>query len=286
MTLLLMFFLVPAAISAQELKWDAALGQYQRICDECISLRIRSASGERINASEVTALLSRLTSLKEILQGATGQMTPAQRLRFQAIRLRYEEVFGLPVRSTISLPKLSSHLSAPAAALKVQEFCAPCNTGHKPSGVRASVILFAGVPDLYYGAMVSLSRWRFGGYIKASAGIPFIKPAYSCFADGTTPAGYIWTSGKESISRWAVTAGATFAPLNFLSIYAGAGYGRRSFLWQDVAGKWAEVTDRSAAGLALDGGAVFQIGRASILAGVSFIGGGTVCAEFGLGLNF
>ena len=90
----MLFLLLPAALGAQELKWDAALGQYQRICDECIMLRMRAVSGEAIEASELTSVLARLASLKQTLQDARGQMTPAQRLRYEAIRLRYEEVFG------------------------------------------------------------------------------------------------------------------------------------------------------------------------------------------------
>ena len=282
----MLFLLLPAALGAQELKWDAALGQYQRICDECIMLRMRAVSGEAIEASELTSVLARLASLKQTLQDAKGQMTPAQRLRYEAIRLRYEEVFGqtAPVRMSRleAVPALLTDAlqQCPVTGLPLKEMppCAP--------KTHVGLVLFAGVPDIYYGAMVTVSGLRFGGFVKASASIPFIKPAYECFSDGTTPSGYIWTNGKERFSRWAVTAGASFTPWRFLSVYAGAGYGHRSLLWQDVSGSWAAVADRSAAGVAIDGGVLVRIGRFSLLAGASAVGFESAAAEFGIGLSF
>lgn len=282
-----MIFLVPAALIAQELKWDAALGQYQRICDECIMLRIRSASGVSINASEVQTLLSRLASLRETLQSASGQMTPAQRLRFQSIRLRYEEVFGQS-----SMPRISSLEPAPelpftVKALSSNDFVpAGAIHQHKSPPAHVGMILLAGAPDLSFGAMATLSGLRFGGFLKASASIPFTSAAYDCFSDGTTPTGYIWTTGGERISRWAVTAGAMFALRDFLSVYAGAGYGSRALLWQDVSSRWARVGDRSVSGVAADAGLVFNFGKFSLLAGVSSLGLGAFNAEFGAGVRF
>ncbi len=283
----MLFILLPAVLSAQELKWDAALGQYQRICDECIMLRMRAVSGEAIEASELTSVLARLASLKQTLQDAKGQMTPAQRLRYDAIRLRYEEVFGqtAPVKMSRleSVPALLTDAMQqhPATCLPLKEMPPRVPKPH------VGLILFAGVPDMYYGAMASVSGLRFGGFVKASASIPFIKSAYECLSDGTTPSGgYIWTSGQECISRWAVTAGASFMPWRFLSFYAGAGYGHRSLMWQDVSGSWAAVADHSEAGVVIDAGVLVHIGRLRLLAGASFIGFVSATAEFGLGWCF
>lgn len=280
-----MLSFVPAALSAQELKWDAALSQYQRICDECIMLRIRSASGERIEASEVSSLQTRLSSLKSTLQNAVGQMTPAQRLRFQSIRLRYEEVFGQSRPTRISALEPAPHLSA--KALCDGGFAPDCVIqGHKVPAARAGMMLYAGVPEMYFGAMATLSGLRFGGFLKGSASIPFTSASYDCYSDGTTPSGYIWTNGGVRISRWAITGGATFTPWRFLIVYAGAGYGSRSILWQDISSHWARVRDISVSGVAADAGLIFNFGRFCLLAGASSLDFRSVSAEFGAGVRF
>lgn len=95
LTLLLLLFACRYSVNGQNDKWDAALNQYQQISDECIRLRHRFAAGERIPASDISTLLTQLTALRKTLQEAGGQMTQAQRLRFKAIRLRYDEAFGV-----------------------------------------------------------------------------------------------------------------------------------------------------------------------------------------------
>lgn len=279
------------SLHAQDRRWDAALDQYQQICDECIDLRARSASGERIQAASVAQLLSKLSSLRNTLQEAKGQMTPAQRLRFESIRMRYEEVFGGPraerlpqVDPSAWLPLLvetpqSMFVQYPSQFFGSMPFIAP-------AAPDFGIILYAGVPDMYYGGMLMLQGKRFGGFVKGSLSIPYTRGEYECFSDGTTPGGYIWTSGAERLSRWSVTAGATYTPWHFVTVYAGGGYGSRQLLWQDVSGRWATVSDRSVAAFAADAGLVFNLGSVSVLAGASTIGFRNITAEFGIGLRF
>ncbi len=63
-------------------------------------------------------------------------------------------------------------------------------------------------------------------------------------------------------------------------------YGSRSLLWQDVSSRWARVADRSVRGLAADAGVIVNLGRFSLLAGVSSLDFSSVSAEFGAGLRF
>ena len=77
-----------------------------------------------------------------------------------------------------------------------------------------------------------------------------------------------------------------FSPLSFLSVYAGAGYGKHQLFWEDTAGKWASVQDRSASGVAVDAGLVFNWQHLSVMAGVSAIGFKSVFAELGVGYRF
>ena len=134
--------------------------------------------------------------------------------------------------------------------------------------------------------MAMLTGKRFGGFVKGSLSIPYIQGEYNCLSDGTKPGGYIWTNGAERLSRWSITAGATYTPWRFMTVYAGGGYGSRQLLWQDVSDLWATVADRSVLGLAADAGLVFNLGPVSILAGASTIGFSNIAAEFGIGLKF
>lgn len=305
---LLAFLLLLSAcrfsMNAQNDKWDAALNQYQQISYECIRLRTRSAAGERIPAAEISTLLTQVTVLRKTLQDAGGQMTPAQRLRFKAIRLRYDEAFGVKHFEPIARLSSSSSLIASAsplagAALTPSSYSDYFSTNLKTSAtlqepavaasehISPGVLLYCGFPVIAPGAMMLLSYGRFGGFISGSISIPYTIADYSCFSDGTTKdGGYIWTNSKENVSRWSATAGATFSPWNFLTLYAGAGYGSRALLWQDVSDRWASVSDRSKTGLCLDGGLIFNIGVFSLLAGVSTIGFDTPAAQFGLGCRF
>lgn len=268
--------------------WDAALDRYEQICDECIDLRARAAAGEKISSSAIANLLGQLSSLRKTLSEAQGKMTLSQVLRYDAIRGRYEDAFGEHRKTVDAVP-----YSEPVLLFlpKVPETDRPSPEPslppfREPVPLHYGAFIYTGIPDWSLGAMAALSKGRWGGFLKGAFPIGTPRAAYDCFSDGTTPSGYIWTSGRKRMSRFSITAGATFAPLPFLSVYAGAGYGARKLLWEDAAGKWASVRDRAAKGLAVDAGIILTFNRFSILAGASGIGFRTLSAEVGLGLLF
>ncbi|MBR3074424.1 MAG: hypothetical protein IKH11_01535 [Bacteroidales bacterium] len=219
-------------------------------------------------------------------------MTNAQRLRFESIRLRYEEVFGQPGSQAPAriLPlEQATALRSPAKSLDeggLGPFDRIAPERKERAALHPGILLLAGVPDLYFGAMATVSGQLFGGYLKAASEIPIVRPAYSCFSNGTTHTGYIWTSGEVRVSHRSITAGATFTPWKFLTLYAGAGYGSHAVNWQDVSSRWARVEDLSVRGVAADAGVIINIGRFSLLAGVSSMLPGQAGAEFGAGVRF
>lgn len=281
-------------LRAQDRLWDNALDQYQQICDECISIRARAAAGEAVQLSTMTQLLSRLSSLRKTLKDAEGQMTPAQRLRFESIRMRYEEVFG-GRRETYHLPALPI-LTGYAEQLDFvtlvpEEYVAPMNKRYEALSYgrpRLGILVFAGIPDMYYGTLLRLSfkGKPLGAYAKGTMSIPYTKGQYECRSDGTTDSGYIWTSGNECQSRWSVSAGATISPIDFLTVYAGGGYGHREVLWKDVSGRMATVSDLLISGPAADAGVIVTLGHFSLMTGVSTIAFSCLSAEVGLGVSF
>lgn len=299
-------------VSAQVTGWDGALDHYERICEQCIDLRQRSIAGEAVSAASVTELLGQLASLRNTLQEAAGRMTASQRARFESIRLRYAEAFpgsAAPVSSAI-LPSLRPSLPSPSdlpsfslSLPAVYSRALPMTLTAKTSGgvqpvsesfeksrsvtSRFGAVLFASMPVLRPGVIARLDFGRTGVYLKGSW-LPLSEYSYVCKSDGTTFSGFIWTSGNEHYDAYSFSAGGSYAlPISFpMRIYAGAGYGARSVLWEDASGRWAQVSDLSFSGLSADAGLLFDIGHLTLMSGVSSISFRTLCLEFGLGFLF
>jgi hypothetical protein len=70
------------------------------------------------------------------------------------------------------------------------------------------------------------------------------------------------------------------------SLYAGAGYGRRTVLWEDIYGNWVEVSDISHKGIALEAGAVFMWNRLAFSLGLSSVKLKTFSITAGIGVCF
>lgn len=142
------------------------------------------------------------------------------------------------------------------------------------------------VPDCSGGLMFSWEKYRWGCYLKAVSNFRSSASAYDCRSDGTTDGGYIWTSGRSRVSRLSVTTGVVFRVCGWLSIYAGAGYGGRTLLWEDSSLYWARVSDRSPSGVAAETGLQFRLRRIRLSAGISTVAFRTCDGEFGLGFCF
>lgn len=78
--------------------WDKVLDRYEALCDQCIDLKLRAESGEKVSGAEFSRLIGNLNNLRKLLREDSGSMSPAQRSRFSRIRDRYSNVFGKKVR--------------------------------------------------------------------------------------------------------------------------------------------------------------------------------------------
>ena len=158
------------------------------------------------------------------------------------------------------------------------------------------------------GMMARVDFGRAGLYAKGSWR-PSEASSYDCLSDGTTTTGFIWTSGRESSGALSLSAGASYALVSrpgsgsvasqgsafatssgpgplALRLYAGAGYGGRTVLWEDASGRWAKVSDLSPSGLSADAGLLLDLGHLSLMAGLSTVSFQTLGLELGLGLLF
>ena len=88
----------------------------------------------------------------------------------------------------------------------------------------------------------------------------------------------------ERTGNMAITAGFIAATCRWMAAYAGAGYGWRCLQWQDIDGNWAEVSDFSFRGLAVEAGLLFSYRRMAFSAGLSTISFKTASFTIGVGL--
>lgn len=81
--------------------WDKVLDRYEALCDQCIDLKLRAESGEKVSGAEFSRLIGNLNNLRKLLREDSGSMSPAQRARFGRIRDRYSNVFGKGSRTKV-----------------------------------------------------------------------------------------------------------------------------------------------------------------------------------------
>lgn len=104
-------------------------------------------------------------------------------------------------------------------------------------------------------------------------------------------------TGSHKVSLQSATAGLLFqfSETPRINLYAGAGYGNRNVYWQTTSNQWAEVTDRSSKGLALEAGIIYSpvVDKSnaekpgiSLSAGLSTISFKTIGLTIGIGLSF
>ena len=123
-----------------------------------------------------------------------------------------------------------------------------------------------------YGFHASYAPDRWGGYVSVRTNFVSQLYAYDILSDGTTGGEERFEAkGGQRIGEYSAAAGVVRTVTPWLELYAGAGYGSSTLCWNDIHGAWAKVRDYSAAGLLLDGGAVFHLGKISLLGGVSYL---------------
>ena len=134
--------------------------------------------------------------------------------------------------------------------------------------------------------MAGLQGRRWGGYLRfRNAFVKTPETFYECLSDGSLPrGGKIWTSGDTRNSNLYINGGALVQIVDWLSVYAGAGYGRRTLAWQDIDGNWARVSDWSRKGLTIDAGLLLSWRNLAFSAGLSTLTFKTCTFSLGIGL--
>ena len=286
--------MLTCALNAQEVSsMDAELSRYETLCQECLELKSRIGYGETVSRRQAESMIEDFVSMNARLKGVKHEMTAAQRIRFDAIGVWFSTGKKPQVQSAPSLETLSPlphpHIlssQSPIDELYRVEFFHEIPT--RRDYVRKFILADITCPEMSYGLMAGLQGRRWGGYLRfRSAFVKTPETLYECLSDGALPnGGKMWTSGDTRSSNLYITGGALMQVADWLSVYAGAGYGRRTLAWQDIDGNWARVSDWSRRGPAFETGMIFSYRRLAFSAGVSSILFKTAALTAGIGLKF
>lgn len=167
-------------------------------------------------------------------------------------------------------------------------------TGHKDitkkDGERWSTLVstsLSPIPQLSYGLMVGAAKTA-GFYLKFRSNFVTTEETYQCNSDLSIDdrEGTVWTSGEYKRTRMAATGGVLVRTIDMIYLYAGAGYGTKKTVWEDMNNQWALVNDLSAKGLNLDVGVIFKLDKLALILGASTTGFKYTEFEAGLGFMF
>ena len=267
---------------------DESLKQYESLCMMCLDLRVRIKQGENISKSEAEVFISRFLALNKELKALENDMSEDQKRRFVAIGqwfttgekpvvMRHERLAD--IEDDTFLCHLQQDLQMKLEIPEVTEM----RTGSRD----LSVLAIVAAPDMSYGFMAGY-RWpRWGVYASFKSNYVFGDTSYSCFSDGFLPnGGRFWSCGQDRKSNLVATMGGMYRVNKWLNAYLGAGYGKRTLAWKDVDGVWAEVSDWSHRGAALETGVMFSWNRFVASVGVTTISFRTCSLNIGVGYSF
>lgn len=282
--------LVFHGLKAQE-SLEVELDRYETMCRMSLELKARAAGGEQISRGEAEKTLGLLVDLNRRLKIREPEMTVVQRQRFKDIGewfatgrrpYRPEELPALTNEFPEVLLSGSDSNASPYVCFPHLEVT---EKHKKPSS--AFLLAEVSAPDLSYGLRFGVLKRRVGGYASFRTNFIFRRHDYSCMMDGTLANGsVIWPNGIRRRSNLSINAGVLVRTVDWMDVYAGAGYGWRSLYWQDVGRKWAQVDDWSHRGMSVEAGAVFLYRRVAFSAGLSSISFKTVSFTMGVGLKF
>ena len=267
-------------LSAQESSaLDAELSCYEALCQKCLELKPRIASGEKIPRVTAEEMIGMFVSMNASLKGSRADMTVAQRKRFDAVGVWFTtgekpdlNDVELSRCTLLNMPTCAFLLCEPSTTL--DEMDISVKKFRRWDYLNKCVLTDYSTYDQAFGCMLGLHGPRYGGYLRARfrhaiSGVH--GTSYECLSDGSLPqgSGKFWGTGKSEIYTCSYAAGALIPATRWLTFYAGAGYAETYTVWQDIDHEWAFVKDRSVRGFAADLGIVFTYGRIAVSAGAS-----------------
>ena len=138
-----------------------------------------------------------------------------------------------------------------------------------------------------FGALLAVRKGRLGGFILGRSNFSkTAQPIGQIQSDGTmlSGSGPFIASGKSAYKTWSIALGPVVSITDWLSLYAGLGYGKKRLSWQDISGNWMEVEDFSHKGLVVEAGVILYYKHLSFGVGLGYLG--EMDATLSLGVRF
>lgn len=268
---------------------DIELERYERMCAMCLELRTRMDRGEQLSRDEAKATLDIFVASNKRLKARESGMTALQRQRFKDVGEWFTT--GVKPQRPVQLPYLTCSLPSVRLAEEERTIILPSSVSYEPYAkpLRVEFIALAEIsaPDLSCGLRAGLHGRKIGGYVAYRSNYSYQAPDYQCTSDGKLDGGSrVWLSGETMSDNMTGAAGILVPVAKWSSLYAGAGYGCRTVLWQDVDGNWVEVSDLSHKGLVLEAGALFRWNHLAFSLGLSSVKLKTYSFTAGIGVCF
>lgn len=293
-------FLTLSAQGQTDSERNERLNRYELTCRECLEMKSKVNSGEKIPKGEAVRMINAFVAMNAEIKSDSTLMTTAQKARFEAVNrwfstgqrpkmLDYGPLIKElhPSPETIAVSGLESRCPSIGTAIPIPR---KNKDLFRPqfmilAGISAPVMtggLMAGIMSPYRSGRIS---W--GGYAHFKSNFNFATTEYTCTSDGTMPNGGRFWPGEGSGNACLGATGGILAGINrWLGIYAGAGYGYSRLMWEDIEGKWAEVSDHSYKGISAEAGVTVTWNHLTAGLGASTVAFRTAYMDISVGIRF
>lgn len=293
---------------------DGRLTRYELLCRECLELKELVSEGKQVSRTHASDMIGRFVAMNREIKADSASLSPLQHTRFKMINQWFTtgkrplamdhvqmtgdlpEMTGQAVCMTgrqedVSI-KILSATSGPRTDGAEYFDDTPTRQHGKIEEKVIDTYIMAGFSlPVSYGLMVGLKKsgkgidW--GGYTRFRSNFRFTEASYSCFSSGTIDNGYAFMgNGNSRNTNLMATVGVLAGLAPWLDIYAGAGYGQKVLLWQDIEGSWASVSDFTHKGLAAEAGLITSWRRLCLGIGISTVNFRTASLDISVGVRF
>lgn len=283
--------------------WNAVLSRYSSLCDSCLMLRARVGSGISVSQESAQRLITRFVSLNKNIKDSASELSESQKAEFRRTTRRFlTAISGGGKADDIvldPLPEMFGIMDDYAAWKEQEDYPAPATMQDRPvteepdpelpmrKKVAFGIQAVISVPVPAEGLMLSVRKGRWGGWCRLSSNFKGSSYAYSCNSEGRIDDGsYVWTQGVTRKSYTEITAGVITSVTDWLSVYAGAGCGKKVLLWKDLDSQWVKVSDKSFSGAAAEVGVMFKWKHLTLSSGLSTTAFRMASANIGIGVSF
>lgn len=303
---LISLFLLTISLNGQNSKeHDAILDRYELLCGECLELRTLVAEGVEVSRARAAGLINDFVTMNREIKADSASLNSGQQSRFKMINHWFttgnrpmamdhagmERVHPDLKSAAVSAPNNDSGATAGVQQEQDGISAAP---HHLPAGIETYIMADFSLP-LSYGLMAGLQESRhpddkgirWGGYMRFRSNFIFQKAGYICLSNGTIDGGYAFLgNGNSQNTNIMATAGVLAGLTSWLELYAGAGYGQKQLLWQDIDGSWASVSDFTHKGMALEIGLITSFRTLCLGLGISTVNFRTASLDLSVGIRF